>query len=58
MNILNIGSFISMAKSMQYLTYFLFINIKYNSKILYNFFLSQGMFFFDFLNNPINLFID
>jgi len=47
-----------MAKSMQYLTYFLFINIKYNSTILYNFFDSQGMFYFDFLNNPIKLFIN
>jgi len=39
---------------MQYLTYFLFIDINYNSTLLYNFFNSQGMFFFDFMNNPIN----
>jgi len=42
-----------MAKSMQYLTFFLFIDLKFNTTILFSFFWSQGMFFFDFLNNPI-----
>jgi len=53
MNILNIGSFISMAKSMQYLTLFIIIKINLTSNILPSFIDSQGIFFFAFLN-PLN----
>ena len=42
-----------MAKTMQFLTFFIIIKINYKSEYIPQFFVSQGLFFFSFLNNPI-----
>ena len=57
MNILNIGSFVSMAQIMQLLTFFLIISKKYRSIYLYKFFETQGIFFFSFLDTPYEKYI-